>query len=173
MITHPLMDSIAIREMRSDDLEQVRELDRLSFTMPWPDSAYNFEINENPLSYLWVAEDTSANEHGHIIGMIVTWHIMGEAHIATLAVHPDFRGRGIAKQLIITALEDAFTKGMGAATLEVRAHNEAARNLYQHFGFEVVGRRPRYYRDNNEDAIIMTLDSLDRSTLTHLAANID
>ena len=159
--------------MRSEDLEQVREIDRISFTMPWPDSAYHFELTENPLSSLWVAEDLSISDQDRIIGMIVTWYIIGEAHIATLAVHPDFRGRGIAKHLILTALHDALKNGIQVATLEVRAQNSAAKNLYQSFGFDVVGRRPRYYRDNNEDAIIMTLDPLDESTLVHLDASID
>src|SRR5690606_23674322 len=96
-----------------------------------------------------------------IAGVIVLWMILDEAHIATIAVHPDYRRRGIGKQLIATALAEGIRQGAASATLEVRAGNEAAQNLYRLFRFEVVGRRPRYYRDNNEDALIMTVNSLD------------
>jgi len=97
--------------------------------------------------------------------VIVVWFIIDEAHIATLAVHPSYRGFGVAKCLLTTALKSALDKGMKLATLEVRANNHAAQALYRHFGFENVGQRRRYYRDNNEDAIIMTLNHLDNSII--------
>ena len=125
--------------------------------MPWPESAFTHELNENPMSSLWVAEGTG---HPDILGVIVVWYIVDEVHIATLAVHPTYRGRGIAKRLLGTALEEAYNKGMQIATLEVRANNTAAQQLYRSFGFEIAGYRPRYYRDNNEDAIIMSLRPL-------------
>ena len=92
--------------------------------------------------------------------MIVMWLIVDEAHIATIAVHPDFRRQGIAARLLITALLNAFQNQMIQATLEVRAGNQAAQVLYQNFGFTVVGVRAHYYRDNHEDAWIMTLSPL-------------
>jgi ribosomal-protein-alanine N-acetyltransferase len=93
--------------------------------------------------------------------MIVIWLILGEAHIATLAVHPDFRGRGTGSQLLEVALQEARNKGAREAMLEVRASNHVAQALYDGYGFEVVYRRSRYYRDNNEDALLMNLENLD------------
>jgi ribosomal-protein-alanine N-acetyltransferase len=166
MSAYPVTDSIVIRAMRDQDLESVRQIDRMSFSMPWPDSAYSYELHENPLSSLWVAEDTNFGVHHKVIGMIVVWFIIDEAHIATLAVHPEHRGKGIATRLLSTALEQALEKGMQVATLEVRAQNTAAQEIYRRFGFEIVGHRPRYYRDNNEDAIIMTVKPLSKSIFT-------
>lgn len=153
-----LMD---IRAMRSDDLEQVVAIDRLSFSMPWPIHSYRYELFENPLSLLWVAEVARPGEQPRLVGMVVVWLIMDEAHIATLAVHPDARGQGIAQQMLRVALDEAIRRGMRSATLEVRANNAIAQHLYSRFGFQVVGRRPRYYRDNDEDALIMTASRLE------------
>jgi ribosomal-protein-alanine N-acetyltransferase len=158
MTSKPSTNSIIIRPMHSKDLERVKEIDQLSFSAPWPDSAYRYELNENPQSSLWVAEDVSVRNQPRVLGMIVVWFIVDEAHIATLAVHPAHRGKGAAKRLIDATLREAYQKGMQTATLEVRSNNFAAQQLYRHFGFEIVGNRPRYYRDNNEDAIIMTLN---------------
>jgi len=150
--------AITIREMRLADLTQVKEIDDLSFALPWPESAYRFEINDNPGSFLWVAEIELPSRR--IVGFIVVWLILDEAHIATIAVHPDFRGRGIGAQLLAHALQAAIQQGEKQATLEVRASNLVAQQLYRRFHFEVVGSRPRYYRDNQEDALIMTVGEL-------------
>jgi ribosomal-protein-alanine N-acetyltransferase len=96
-----------------------------------------------------------------VVGVIVVWLVLDEAHIATLSVHPDYRGHGIGQALVATSLAAAIRKKMVSATLEVRAGNQVAQQLYKHFHFEVAGRRPRYYRDNNEDALIMTINHLD------------
>jgi ribosomal-protein-alanine N-acetyltransferase len=153
-------NSVSVRPMREQDLQQVQAIDRLSFSMPWPESAYRFELRENPLSLLWVAEAALKSGLEQVVGVIVVWLVVDEVHIATLAVHPDFRGRGIAKLLLVAALKAAIQRGLQSATLEVRANNEVAQRLYQQFGFQIVGRRPRYYRDNNEDALIMTASRL-------------
>ncbi len=142
--------------MRLDDVEQITLIDRLSFSMPWPESAFRYELTSNPGSLLWVAEADLA-EGPRVIGSIVVWMILDEAHIATIAVHPDYRRRGVSKQLLAVALRQAIQQGATLATLEVRAGNLAAQALYRRFRFEIVGRRSRYYRDNNEDAIIMTV----------------
>jgi ribosomal-protein-alanine N-acetyltransferase len=149
-----------IRTMRSDDLEQVVAIDKMSFSMPWPISSYRYELFENPLSLLWVAEAARDGVQPRVIGMVVVWLVMDEAHIATIAVHPEYRGRGIAKDMLKIALDEVIRRGMHSATLEVRAGNIIAQRLYSRFGFQVVGRRPRYYRDNDEDALIMTVSGL-------------
>ncbi|MBN2547545.1 MAG: ribosomal protein S18-alanine N-acetyltransferase [Anaerolineales bacterium] len=165
-----------IRPMRGEDLAQVQAIDRQSFSLPWPNSAFHYELYENPNSIPWVAEllaaenaedgpqDTSALQDSlkpaNVVGMIVIWMILDEAHIATLAVHPEYRSQGIAGQLIARVLQEAIHKGAASATLEVRANNLTAQRLYQRFRFAEVGRRLRYYRDNSEDAIIMTVNGL-------------
>jgi ribosomal-protein-alanine N-acetyltransferase len=95
-----------------------------------------------------------------VCGMVVVWLILDETHIATLGVHPDYRGLGIGKRLLTVALEETARHGANQATLEVRESNTIAQNIYRKFGFENVGRRRRYYRDNREDAVLMTLHSM-------------
>ena len=117
------IDMIFIRPMQIGDLEAVQAIDRLSFSMPWPASAYKYELEENPLSMLWVAEEAPTKGETQIVGLIVVWFIVDEAHIATIAVHPDHRNKGYAKALLATALRAAINKGYLKATLEVRANN--------------------------------------------------
>lgn len=158
----PLLDGeITIRPMRVDDLGIVHQIDCLSFSLPWPANAFRYELLENQNSRLWVAEIESADKVGVVVGAIVVWLVVDEAHIATLAVHPDYRRRGIATKLLKTALKECARLGMRSATLEVRAGNLEAQSLYRRFGFEVVGRRRAYYQDNQEDALIMTLSRIE------------
>jgi len=152
---------ILIRPMRLEDLDQVSALDQLSFTLPWPKSAFRYELVDNPLSLLFVAEAAGPDGSSQVIAVIVTWLILDEAHIATIAVHPDYRGLDVGGELMAISLDEAARRGARTATLEVRAGNLPAQALYRRFQFQVVGRRPRYYRDNNEDALIMTLEPLD------------
>ena len=152
---------ISFRRMRKDDLDSVMVIDRLSFRMPWPESAYNHDLMNNPNAILWVAEGLSQDNGSRVVGMIDVWLIQEEAHIATLAVHPDYRGNGIAASLLQKVLFEVFKLGARRAMLEVRASNQAAQALYEGFGFEIVTRRRRYYRDNNEDALLMNLDKLE------------
>ena len=156
---------ITIRSMQIDDLQQVRVIDQLSFSMPWPESAYRYELTENPASRSWVATYNSPNGEPFVVGMIVVWLILDEAHIATLAVHPDYRGKGIGSALLVEALKSAVSQGALSALLEVRASNLTAQRLYQHYGFEIVSRRPRYYKDNHEDALLMNLANLSEALL--------
>jgi ribosomal-protein-alanine N-acetyltransferase len=156
------------RPMGIEDLDQVVAIDRLSFSMPWPVSSYRFELLENPMSLLWVAEVEPAGEPAKIVGVIVVWLILDEAHIATLAVLPEYRDKGFGSGLIVEGMKEAIRKGAHSATLEVRAGNLKAQSLYRRFGYKVVGVRPRYYRDNQEDALIMTADHLDLAYLEWL-----
>jgi ribosomal-protein-alanine N-acetyltransferase len=149
--------------MQIDDLAQVHAIDVQSFSMPWPLSSYRYELLENPASLQWVAEACSPDGACQVVGMIVVWLILDEAHIATIAVQADHRGRGIGRVLLAQALQASIRKGAHMATLEVRAGNQVAQEFYRGFEFEVVNRRPRYYRDNNEDALIMTISGLDRA----------
>jgi [ribosomal protein S18]-alanine N-acetyltransferase len=168
MSSHAAALPVLIRPMQAADLVQVQSIDRLSFSIPWPSSAYHYELFDNELSLLWVAELSSNDFQKLVVGAIVVWLVLDEAHIATLSVHPDYRGHGIGQALVAIALAAAIRKKMVSATLEVRAGNLAAQQLYKRFHFEVVGRRFRYYRDNNEDALIMTINHLDSAYLEWL-----
>jgi ribosomal-protein-alanine N-acetyltransferase len=144
-----------IRRMIPADLEQVVAIDRASFSLPWPARSFQFELSDNPASRSWVAELA-----GRVVGMIVLWLIVDEAHIATIATHPEFRRQGIGAGLLIHALRSVKAEGAQRAFLEVRAGNQVAQEMYRRFGFMEDGRRPRYYKDNNEDAILMSLKEL-------------
>ncbi|MDT8897368.1 ribosomal protein S18-alanine N-acetyltransferase [Thermanaerothrix sp. 4228-RoL] len=150
-----------IRRMRVEDIPHVHEIDVASFTLPWPESSYRFEIEANPSAHLWVAEKENDQGQFEIVGMIVVWLIIDEAHIATFAVHPAHRRLGIGQRLLAQALLEMHRMGAQRYTLEVRRSNLAAQSLYRKFGFEVISVRPGYYRDNHEDALIMNLDHVD------------
>lgn len=160
--------SVSIRPMVIKDLPQVHAIDLLSFSLPWPESSFRYEMLENPRSLLRVAEVESPQGHSLLVGAVVVWLVLDEAHIATLAVHPDYRRRGIARCMMSEILGEVASQGAQEVTLEVRESNIAAQSLYHSFGFAVVGRRLRYYHDNHEDALIMTLDRLDDAYLKRL-----
>jgi len=145
-----------IRRMTLADVPEVHEIDLLSFSLPWPERSFRFELTENQVSRGWVAE-----VDGKIAAMLVLWFIVDEAHIATIAVHPDFRWQGIGEQILLHALRAAHNEGAQRAFLEVRAGNVAAQAMYQKYGFEVAGVRPGYYKDNNEDALLMNLEKFE------------
>jgi ribosomal-protein-alanine N-acetyltransferase len=157
-----IQDTLTIREMRQEDIQTVQEIDRLSFSLPWPLSAFEYELCENPGSLLWVAEITESEGKKKVVGMLVIWLIIDEAHIATIAIKPEYRSRAIAKKLLLAGLKSIANMNIETVTLEVRVSNTPAVNLYRSFGFEIVGTRPRYYVDNHEDALIMTLSYLDQ-----------
>jgi len=146
---------VMIRKMTLDDIEQVIAIDRVSFSLPWPERSFRFELTDNPASRCWVAE-----VDGKIAGMIVVWLIVDEVHVATIATHPDFRRQGIAKNLLSHALQHLSMEGAQSSFLEVRASNLVAQEMYRKFGYEESGVRRRYYRDNDEDAILMTLSAI-------------
>lgn len=141
--------------MTVEDVPAVAALDQISFSLPWPERAFHFEVTSNPAARCWVAE-----VDGRIAGMIVSWLLVDEVHVATIATHPEFRRQGIAQKLLIHTLR--YTSGEGAVSsfLEVRESNLAAQEMYRKFGYEDTGRRKRYYKDNGEDAILMTLENL-------------
>jgi ribosomal-protein-alanine N-acetyltransferase len=102
-------------------------------------------------------------EASEILGMIVSWLIVDELHIATIATSPNHRREGVGSGLLTAALKEATSAGARLAFLEVRAGNEGAQAMYRKFGFNVTGARAAYYRDNGEDAILMTLEPLEVS----------
>ena len=144
-----------IRKMTVEDIPAVVALDQLSFSLPWPERSFRFELTDNPASRCWVAEVDE-----RIVGMIVNWLLVDEVHVATIATHPDYRRQGIARKLLLHSLRYMSDEGAISSFLEVRESNMAAREMYLKFGFEETGRRKAYYKDNNEDAILMTLEKI-------------
>lgn len=144
-----------LRKMTVEDVPAVVALDKISFSLPWPERSFRFEVTVNPASRCWVAE-----ADGRIVGMIVAWLFVDEVHIATLATHPDFRRQGLGQKLLLHVLKLAIKEGAVSSFLEVRERNVAAQEMYRKFGYKESGRRPRYYKDNNEDAILMTLSEI-------------
>lgn len=147
--------SYVIRKMTLEDLEQVVAIDQLSFSLPWPARSFQFEVTDNEASRCWVAD-----LDGRVIAMLVGWFIVDELHVATIATHPEFRGQGIGREILLYALRAAKEEGAIKSFLEVREGNEVAQNMYRSFGFVEDGRRMGYYKDNGEDAILMSLDHL-------------
>ena len=147
---------LLIRPMRVSDLTTVQLIERSSFTTPWPAQAYRQEIETNRLAqYLVAIMGDEIVAYGGI------WLLVDEAHITTFAVHPRYRRRKIGERLLIALLDLAEDRHAREATLEVRLSNLPARRLYEKYGFRPVGIRPRYYSDNNEDALIMTTEPLE------------
>lgn len=145
-----------IRKMTLDDLEQVVAIDQVSFSLPWPPRSFQFELTDNEASRCWVTD-----LDGRIIAVLVGWFIVDEFHIATIATHPEFRGQGVGRHLLLHVLGSAREEGAIRVFLEVRESNLIALKMYRDFGFVEDGRRAKYYKDNGEDAILMSLDHLD------------
>ncbi len=162
------LNTLHFRPMRLDDLPAVIALDQRSFSLPWPESSFKFEIESNELSRCWVAEIKAPDGTLTLVAMIVIWLIVDEAHVATIAVHPDYRRQKIAQRLLAYTLIDAYHTGAVKSVLEVRRGNEAAIRMYQRFGYREVGIRKKYYQDNGEDAVLMDLDPLDLEHLLSL-----
>jgi ribosomal-protein-alanine N-acetyltransferase len=145
-----------IRSMTLGDLPEVLRIDRASFPLPWSERSYRFELTENQASHMLVAVSREGRET-RLVGYAGFWIFVDEAHISTLAVDPVYRRMGFGAELLRSVLDEAARVGADMATLEVRVSNQAAVNLYHKFGFQIVGKRPRYYHDNGEDALLMTV----------------
>jgi ribosomal-protein-alanine N-acetyltransferase len=147
---------LVVEPMRFTDLEAVQDIERASFTTPWPPHAYRSELESNRLATYLVVR--AGDEVVAYAGM---WLMVDEAHITTFAVHPAWRRRRVGERLLVALLDLAVARRAREATLEVRLSNLAARRLYEKYGFRPVGLRPRYYSDDGEDALIMTTDAFD------------
>ena len=129
----------------------ILEIERNSFPSPWDFNSFSSELNRS-ISSLWVSLIDEVLE-----GYICFWIFANETHLMNVAVHPEWRGKGLGEQLLCKMIEVGISKGAKTAWLEVRPSNLVARSLYKKTGFKEVGFRPRYYKETNEDAIIMSL----------------
>jgi len=173
--------------MTVNHVAMVSEIDELSFDPPWPKTSYNFEINQSTISHMVVLEQTIPTEHDNrqpkvgwrgfidglfsrnnhtstnrtVIGYGGLWKIADEAHISTIAIHPDHRGHSYGEILLAGMCGKAIAMNADYMVLEVRVSNRVAQELYLKYGFTEFEVKKNYYRSNNEDAYDMrlTLDS--------------
>ena len=144
-----------LRELTIADLPAVREIDRLSFPTPARAGLFEHELSQNNIAHYQVLGAADV-----LVGFAGFWLIADEIHISTIATHPQWRGRGLGELLLLNLLFQAYTLPANMVTLEVRCGNQVAQALYRKYQFEEVGTRPRYYRDTGEDALLMTMASL-------------
>jgi ribosomal-protein-alanine N-acetyltransferase len=168
--------------MTVEHVAAVSQLERQVFSRPWPESAYWHELEVNPHASYFVLAPRQAShtrpsagrwwrrllsfagpakrEWAEVLGYAGLWMNCAEAHISTIAVAPELRGRGLGELLLATLIDHALSLGACIVTLEVRVSNVVAGALYAKYGFTRVGRRKAYYADNREDAWIMSTPEL-------------
>jgi ribosomal-protein-alanine N-acetyltransferase len=140
--------------MKDADLPAVQEIEALSFSNPWSDATFRGEIQNKGISFPMVIVRPP---DGRVVGYIMYWQIRDEVQINNVAVHPDFRGKGIGDAAMRLVLKEVGEKGATFATLEVRVSNAAAVRLYEMLGFKILGMRKGYYTNPVEDAYVMGL----------------
>jgi ribosomal-protein-alanine N-acetyltransferase len=173
--------------MQAPDIPQVLDIERASFPTMWPQTIYQREL-KNHMARYFVAYEPDAIDlqpapgeppagitglvrrilgsspgeptRDRILGMVGLWFMVGEGHVVTIAVRPECRRLGLGELLLVVALEAAVEAQQDEVTLEYRISNDAARALYDKYGFTKVGVRARYYTDNQEDAVLMTTPPL-------------
>ncbi|MGO0123506.1 ribosomal protein S18-alanine N-acetyltransferase [Desulfothermobacter acidiphilus] len=146
---------IRVIDMQPEHVNEVLEIERSSFPLPWDRDTFLFEILINKL-----AEYVVAVQDEKIVGYGGMWIVADEGHVTNIAVHPDHRLRGVGRAILAELIRRARSKGLTRMILEVRPSNAVARHLYRSLGFVEKGVRKRYYQDNDEDAIIMSLENL-------------
>lgn len=155
-----MMMSYTVRRMREEDIPQVVEIEKIAFSRPWTKSIFKAALLLPYAAYYVAVEDTSgeksgADPHEKVVGMCGVKKIFEEGDISNVAVHPAYRGRGISRKMLDVLMREARADGVQAFTLEVRAGNVIAVNLYESLGFRTEGVRPRFYDDPVEDGLIM------------------
>ena len=151
-----MTQGVLIRRAGLADVTTIWAIEKASFPTPWSRWSFLGELGHRH-SHTLVAGPASP-QPWQTWAYLIFWVVLDEMHILNLAVHPEHRRRGLARQLLAEGLAQARTLGAELAWLEVRTSNLAARSLYESFGFREVGRRPRYYDDTQEDALLLTLD---------------
>lgn len=162
------IEDIIVRRMAHADLAQVEAHEKANFSQPWPSGSFAYELRQDSYSTPLVAVDTTQAENENIIGVLVAWRLADSLEIATISVAKAYRHLGIARSLLAQAICMSEDHGITEVILEVRASNRDALRLYLGLGFEVVGIRPGYYQDNNEDALLLTLKPIDFEKIGNL-----
>ena len=139
----------SIIPMNHQHVSQVAELERLCFSQPWSERSVAEEL-DNSLSFWLVCV-----EEERVLGYVGSQTVLGETDMMNIAVSPESRRTGIGEALLAVLVEELKSRGSHCLSLEVRASNDAAIALYKKLGFSQVGRRPNYYRNPKEDALIL------------------
>ena len=154
--TRTALEGLTLGPMRRRHLRQVLAIEHAVYPRPWTSGLFSSELAQRDTRRYMVA---LAEEPGHLRRVVVGYAgilvAVGEAHVTTVAVHPQHHRRKVASHLLVHLLRDAVAMGAEAATLEVRVENRGAQRLYSAFGFAPVGVRPGYYPETGEDALIM------------------
>ena len=140
---------MTIETMTSVHVAQVAELEKRCFSDPWSEKSVASEL-ENALACWLVALDGET-----VAGYVGSQTVLGETDMMNIAVHPDYRRKGIAQALVNALVDTLKSQGSRCLTLEVRASNEPAQKLYEKLGFSLIGKRPKYYHNPKEDAYIL------------------
>ena len=135
--------------MEHSHVAPIAALEKLCFSDPWSENSIAYELTSR-LSYWLVAV-----ENGEVVGYIGSQSVLGESDMMNVAVHPDHRRKGVAEALVLALAKDLKERDNVCLTLEVRVSNEPAIAFYEKLGFTQVGRRPNYYRNPREDALIL------------------
>lgn len=143
------MGEVIIRGMLHVDIDQIVNIEKVCFSLPWSKASFENEL-KNEFAYYQCAE-----EAGRVVGYMGMWKIIDECHITNVAVLPEYRNKQIASMLIKKMVEICKCSEISTMTLEVRVSNVPAINLYKKYGFFSVGKRPNYYVKPSEDALIM------------------
>ncbi len=149
------MSEITIRKMEIADVDQVMEVERVSFTTPWTTVIFYQEIVDNQYAYYYVIE-----WNGRIVGYVGTWVVLEDAQVTNIAIMPELRGNKLGEKLFQYMLLQIKLIGATRLSLEVRESNIPAQKLYRKFGLVPGGIRKNYYTDNQEDAIVMWVNIL-------------
>jgi [ribosomal protein S18]-alanine N-acetyltransferase len=138
------------------EIDAILAIEEASFTNPWTREMYLAELQNEGVSFFYLARDPERRT----IGFCSVWRVLDELHINNLAVLPAYRRAGIGSALLTHVLDEGARMGARRATLEVRRSNEAARQLYERFGFSVIGVRQGYYSNPVEDALVLWHEEL-------------
>jgi ribosomal-protein-alanine N-acetyltransferase len=140
--------------MRMEDVAEVAALENEIFGDPWSADSFLAEVERNPdIGYPIVLRSQE-----EIVAYAVAWFIVDEIHIGNIAVRPEHQGQGIGQAMLRSILVEGERRGMTYATLEVRPSNKRALALYERFAFRQIAVRKQYYRDNREDALVLSLE---------------
>lgn len=150
-----MLEKIEITPMTIADLDEVYEIEKISFSMPWTKQMWMDEMIKSQ-----IANHLVARLDGKILGYAGFWLIIDEAEIVNIAVHPEYRRKGIGNLLLKELLNLAKTKEAKLVTLEVRETNESAKKLYSKSGFQLIAIRKKFYKDTNEDAFVYWLNPI-------------
>lgn len=156
--SQPKRVAVQCTPMQLADIEAVLGIEQQSFTMPWTEAMFGSELRNERTSHMLVARVGAADSP--IVGYLGYRVVLDEMHVILLAVAPVWRQRGIARQMLCQAMDEARAAGCTRATLEVRVSNTPAQQLYYSLRFAPVGTRPKYYVRPTEDALILWRDPL-------------